>query len=206
MHAETDLFQQIAARLDPPGNAGAVRPPVAAGNRQAAVLIPLFEKDGELHILYTERTLTVPTHKGQLSFPGGRHHPADPDLLATALRETEEETGIAPDDVAVLGYLGEMHTATSHAGIAAFVGVFPHPYAYQPDPTEVAEILEVPLEMLRDTSLQRVEMFEWQGATLPMRYYDIHSTPLWGATARLTEALLERIAPLLGPPPSRRAR
>ena len=199
MRMRSDLFQRIARRLDPVEAAGPPPPPAADGRRPAAVVIPLFEKDGVLHVLYTERSADVPTHKGQISFPGGRHDKRDGDLLTTALREMNEEIGVPPDRVDVLGYLGEQFTASSHVGIAAFVAVIPYPFPFTPDAREVAKILEVPVTQLRDPALQRVEMFEWQGATLPMRYYDIHTTPLWGATARLTEYLLERIAPLLDP-------
>ena len=191
------FYDAVAGRLSPAEAVAAPSPPDEEGRRAAAVLIPLFLKADALHLLYFERTNDVPTHKGQICFPGGRHDPGDPTLLHTALRETHEEIGVPADQVRVLGYLGHHYTASSTFGITAFVGVIPYPFPFVPDKFEVAEILEVPVHRLQDPALQRTEPMQWQGVTFPMRFYDIHTTPLWGATARLTEMLLETIQPLL---------
>src|SRR6185369_3042374 len=110
----------------------------------SAVLVPLFARDGALHLLYTKRSEALLHHRGQVSFPGGRHvADADPSLLATALRETEEEIGVAPAHVDVLGPLAPIHTFSSNFLISPFVGVIPHPYEFQPNPHEVSEIFSV---------------------------------------------------------------
>lgn len=198
MHA---FYKAVADRLEPVEAAGAAPPPGPDGQRAAAVLAPLCVKDGEWHLLYFLRTELVPTHRGQICFPGGRYETEDASLLDTALRETEEEIGVPRDQVQVLGYLGHQRTVSRRNAIRAFVGVIPYPFPFRPDPFEVAEIIVVPIAQLRDPSLQETRLWEWEGGQVPMRYYHIHSTPLWGATAHLTELLLERLGPLLGPPP-----
>lgn len=200
------FYEAVAHRLKPVHKAGPPAAPGPDGLRAAAVLAPLCRKDGELHLLYFLRTDDVPTHRGQICFPGGRYAPEDDTLLDTALRETEEEIGVPREQVRVLGYLGHQTTVSRPTGIRAFVGVIPYPFNFIPDPREVAEILVVPVDRLRDPRLQEIRDWEWEGRRVPMRYYHIHSTPLWGATAFLTELLLARLGPLLGPPPGPGAR
>ena len=190
------FYDAVADRLIPAQSAGPPPPPAADGQRAAAVLAPLCMKDGELHLLYFLRTDQVPTHKGQLCFPGGRYAEADATLLDTALRETEEEIGVPVADVRVLGYLGQQTTVTRRHAIQAFVGVIPYPFDFRPDPHEVAEIVIVPVQQLLDPDLCEVRQWEWEGRRVPMRYYHIHSTPLWGATAFLTELLLSKLGTL----------
>src|SRR5258706_12151143 len=98
----------------------------------AAVLVPMFERDGAFHLLYTTRSAALPQHPGQVAFPGGRHAPVrDGSLLVTALRETEEEIGVRPADVDVLGALDAIHTFSSNFLITPFVGRIPHPYEFR---------------------------------------------------------------------------
>ncbi len=195
------FYDAVANRLKPPHAAGKPPPPDPDGQRAAAVLAPLCYKDGELHLLFFLRTDTVPTHQGQICFPGGRHTAEDETLLDTALRETEEEIGVPRSQVRVLGYLGQQRTRSRRTPIRAFVGAIPYPFDFVPDPHEVEEILVIPVAQLRDPALQEVRYWEGAGGRVPMRYYHIHSTPLWGATAFLMELLLARIAPLLDAPP-----
>ncbi len=158
--------------------------------RRAAVLIPLFKKDGEYHILFTRRTDTVRHHKGQISFPGGRQDPGE-ELLATALREAREEMGIAEKDVQVLGELDDICTATSDFCVSPFVGLIPYPYPFQVSPDEIAEVLEVSLSALLNGLGFREELFERNGELFPVYYYEHDGHTVWGATATILKQLLE---------------
>jgi 8-oxo-dGTP pyrophosphatase MutT (NUDIX family) len=96
----------------------------ASGRVSAAVLVPIFDRDGELYVLFIKRSDTVGTHQGQVAFPGGRAEPADPDILTTALREAEEEVGLRPETVEVLGRLSISATFTSNYLVTPIVGDF----------------------------------------------------------------------------------
>ena len=97
----------------------------------SAVLVPLFEKDGRCHIVFTKRTDHLHHHKGQISFPGGGRHPEDRSMLETALRESREEIGLKESDVEILGELDDAATVTSLYRIVPFVGVIPYPYDFK---------------------------------------------------------------------------
>ena len=109
---------------------------------RAAVLIPLFKKNGEYYVLLTRRTDNVGTHKGQISFPGGKRDEGET-LLSTALREAREEMGISEKDVRILGELDDMCTFASDFCIAPFVGLIPYPYPFKINRHEIEEIIEV---------------------------------------------------------------
>ena len=157
----------------------------------AAVLVPLLEVDGEPHLLYTRRASTLPRHRGEVSFPGGRHHPdEDRDLQATALREAHEEIGILPGDVRLLGVLDDIETLGSRFVITPFVGVVPHPYAWRPDAGEVDVIFTVPLRTLRDPENSRREMWDFGGRSVPIDTFPVNGHVIWGATQRITRNLL----------------
>src|SRR6185295_661600 len=152
----------------------------------SAVLVPLFESSDGLHLLYTRRTETLPHHRGQVAFPGGRHAPdVDTSLLATALRESEEEIGLRPADVEVLGPLPPIHTFVSNFVINPFVGVIPHPYAFRPNPHEVSEIFSVPIATLRDPRTASAEEWTLDGRTVPVETYRHAGQVIWGATHRI---------------------
>jgi len=160
----------------------------------AAVLVPIFERDGTLHLLYTTRSTAHPQHAGQVSFPGGRHAAArDPSLLATALRETEEEIGIRADHVDVLGALDPIHTFSSNFLIAPFVGCIPSPYDLRPDPREVADVFSIPLDVLDDPATVVVETWTLDGRTAPVTSYRHDGRTIWGATQRITASLLDLV-------------
>jgi 8-oxo-dGTP pyrophosphatase MutT (NUDIX family) len=186
----TSLLARLRAALAAASGAPAPPPGVAA-----AVLVPLFARDGELHLLYTKRSETLPHHRGQVSFPGGRHVAAtDPSLLATALRETEEEIGVAPAHVDVLGPLAPIHTMSSNFLVSPFVGVIPHPYAFRPDPREVSEIFSVPVDVLLDPTSAAEEDWIFEGRTLPVVTFRHGPHVIWGATHRITTSLLDLLA------------
>ncbi len=158
--------------------------------KRAAVLIPLFKKGGEYHLLLTRRTDKVPLHKGQISFPGGRRDPADPDSLATALREAWEEMGIEAKDVRTLGELDDICTVTDFC-VAPFVGLIPYPYPFRVNPHEIEEVIEVPLSTLLDPANFREEWQERNGQPRWAFFYQYGRHNIWGATARIIKQFLE---------------
>ena len=168
---------------------------------ESAVLVPLFARDGELHLLYTRRSEALPHHGGQISFPGGRHMAAtDPSLLATALRETDEEIGVAARDVDVLGKLAPIQTFSSNFVITPFVGVIPYPYAFRANLLEVSEIFSVPLAVLADPATAHEEEWTLDGHKLPVATYRHAGHVIWGATQRITTTLLDILAAIAAAP------
>ncbi len=157
---------------------------------KAAVLIPIFKKKGEYHILLTRRTQKVRHHKGQISFPGGRQDRGE-DLLATALREAREEMGIEPGDVHVLGELDDMCTVASDFCISPFVGLIPYPYPFKVNPEEIEATIEVPLSALLDETKFRQELHLRKGEPLMVYFYQHEDHTIWGATARILKQLLD---------------
>jgi 8-oxo-dGTP pyrophosphatase MutT (NUDIX family) len=115
--------------------------------KAAAVLVPLVERDDGLTVLLTQRTAHLRDHAGQIAFPGGRAEPGDPDAAATALREAEEEVGLAPRHVEVIGTLPEYVTVT-HYAVVPVVALVKPPFTLKLDTHEVAEAFEVPLDFL----------------------------------------------------------
>lgn len=161
--------------------------------RRAAVLVPLYDTEEGPFVLFTKRTDTVEHHKGQISFPGGASDPTDPDPLTTALRETEEELGIAPHDVHVLGALDDVPTVVSGFVITPFVGMIPHPYPLRVSPVEIAEVLFVPLSVFRDPLQMRVEERDREGEQIKVYFYYHGPHEIWGATARIMKGLIDAV-------------
>lgn len=166
-----------------------------AGSVPAAVLLPLFEKDGEYYLVFTKRTETVSYHKGQYSFPGGRPHPGDRSMMEAALREAWEEIGLRPEDAEVLGELDDMATHITNFVITPFVAAIPYPHQFRANPAEVAEIIEVPLQVLRDRRNVTEEMMELGGRQIPHYFYHYGDRIIYGATARIVKHFLEVIEP-----------
>jgi 8-oxo-dGTP pyrophosphatase MutT (NUDIX family) len=167
------------------------------GKTVAAVLVPLLAVDGEAHVLFTRRAQSLPHHRGQVAFPGGRHHPGeDRDLTATALREAHEEIGLEPDDVRLLGVLDDIETVSSRFVITPVVGIAPHPYAWRPSPHEVDAIFTVPLRVLRSPGAERHELWDFGGTQVPIDTYPVDGHVIWGATQRITSNLLGVLAGL----------
>jgi 8-oxo-dGTP pyrophosphatase MutT (NUDIX family) len=154
--------------------------------RRAAVLAPLFWRSGEPWTWLTQRPLTLRTHPGQISFPGGGRDPEDLTPLHTALREAEEELGIPPSQVDVLGMLGSMPTITSY-WVTPFVGVVPAETPLVPSSEEVHRVLEAPLWRLR-----REKRTIYQ-AERDVLVWDDASEVVWGATHRMLNQLLEHV-------------
>ena len=167
------------------------------GHRRAAVLFPLYETAAGLHLLLTKRTDRVPTHKGQISFPGGGFHEADGDLQTTALRESEEEIGLRPDDVAIVGVLDDTVTSASAHVVRPFVGFIPHPYTFRPDPFEIEEIIHLPLNPVITNGRFREELWDRDGQPHSVFFYEHDGWTIWGLTARILKQFVEVVgAPL----------
>jgi 8-oxo-dGTP pyrophosphatase MutT (NUDIX family) len=155
----------------------------------AAVMVPIMDLP-EPALLFTVRSDLVGDHKGEISFPGGVRHPEDPDLLATALRETEEELGIDRADFDVLGPLPPTHTVVSGFLIHPFVGVLAGRPAVTPSPVEIAEVLE--LEIARLVSVEReVHRETGPGVIRSWFAYTLDGHTVWGATGRIVHAFLD---------------
>lgn len=162
-------------------------PPPSNGEPRAAVLAPLFE-DGanELRLILTKRPMTMPTHAGHLSFPGGRPDPGDRGPIDTALRETHEEIGVPPEDVEVLGFLPQVDTVEFSRKVVPVVGRLPKSPTIIPSEREVDRIILPRVADLLEESRWRSE--NWMGRTV--WFYDIEGEVLWGATAWMTRRLL----------------
>ena len=157
---------------------------------RAAVLIPLFKKNEEYHVLLTRRTHKVSHHKGQISFPGGRQDKGE-DLLSTALREAKEEMGIAEKDVHLLGELDDICTVASDFCVSPFVGLIPYPYPFKMNRQEIEEVLEVPLSIFLDEDKFREEFRERNGEPLRVYFFQHEDHTIWGATARILKQLID---------------
>lgn len=162
------------------------------GLARAAVLLPLYDSGGDLHILFTLRSELVEHHKGQISFPGGAWDKTDPDLTFTAVRETWEEIGVSMDHIDVIGQLDEMITVSNFL-VRPFVGQITQagPYPFAHSEIEVAEILEVPLQHLQDELNVVAEPRIYQGREVIMYSYRWREHLIWGATARILRQFLD---------------
>jgi 8-oxo-dGTP pyrophosphatase MutT (NUDIX family) len=161
----------------------------------AAVLVPLFVRQDDLHVLFTKRTDSLPHHSGQVAFPGGRHDPeVDCSLLATAIREAHEEVGLQPEHVQVMGALDEIETFGTNFVITPFVALIPHPYVFHPSREEVAEIFSVPLANLRDPDARGEELREVAHGQVTVNTIRYREHVIWGATERISLNLIEVLA------------
>ncbi|TLM65470.1 MAG: CoA pyrophosphatase [Deltaproteobacteria bacterium] len=165
--------------------------------RPAAVLLPLLIRDGEECVLFTRRTEHLPHHAGEISFPGGAAHPDDPDLAATALRETEEELGIPADRVALHGRLDDFWSIHGYH-VVPFVGTIPHPFPYRIAGHEIAELIEAPLDHFRTPGVHHVEDWSHRGRVHPVDFYRYGSHVIWGLTAAILRQFLAVTDPAAG--------
>ncbi len=167
----------------------------APGQTDAAVLVPLYADAGELHAVFTKRREELRRHAGEISFPGGRQDHPDEDLTVTALREAEEEIGLARAEVELVGALPPTPTIVTGYRIHPFVGVIRPGHAWTPQPSEVETILELSLPALRDG--YESKRLTRKGVPFKTATYTVDGNLVWGATARIVKALLERLDPVL---------
>jgi 8-oxo-dGTP pyrophosphatase MutT (NUDIX family) len=161
--------------------------PVLPAGVPAAVIVPIIDVD-EPTLLLTRRTDLVRDHKGEISFPGGVRHLDDPDLLTTALRETEEELGIRADAFEILGALPPTLTMVSGYVIAPFIGRLGRRPQLNPSPVEIAEIVEIDVSRLLQVE-RKVEVVG--GLHRRMYVYEVDGHVVWGATGRIVHGFLE---------------
>ena len=191
----TALAEQLSAVLLEPAAASALE---VRGRTNAGVLVPLYCDEGRLHAVLTRRRDDLRRHPGEISFPGGRRDDSDPDLLATALREAEEEIGLAPSAVQVLGALQPTPTIATGYAIYPFVGLIAPGMAWTLSAREVAAVLELALDDLRD-GYGRRQLLR-RGLPIRTDTYVVGDDLIWGATARILADLFDRIVPLTGAP------
>lgn len=170
------------------------RPLPAEGLARAAVLVPLLAAGAEPRLLFTRRTDTVETHKGQISFPGGVEDPGDGTPEATALREAEEEVGIVPGDVATLGRLDDFRTPTGFL-VTPVVGLLSREPALRPNRDEVAEVFTVPLAFFLDPGNGWTERRTAQGRAYDVWFYRHGDNVIWGVTGGIIRSLVSALSP-----------
>jgi 8-oxo-dGTP pyrophosphatase MutT (NUDIX family) len=171
----------------PPPRASELHTP---SSRAAAVLVAVFEEHGEAHVVLTKRPETMPSHRGEIAFPGGKRDPGDVSLVAAALREADEEIGLAPDVVEVAGELDSLSTVASQFTIAPIIGLLAAPPVLRPDPREVEAAFAVPISELLDPEAYREELWDLWGSWRPMAFFDLPGETVWGATARILAGFL----------------
>jgi 8-oxo-dGTP pyrophosphatase MutT (NUDIX family) len=173
---------------------GAVeRGPNVEGSQAAAVLVPLYERDGETWVVLIKRPENMSSHRGEIAFPGGKFEAGvDADLRATALREAHEEIGLDPERVEIVARLDGIGTVATRFTITPFVGFLTEQPALTPSPSEVVRILEVPLSELLDPDVYREEHWDTDTDTadFDVHFYDLDDETVWGATARILTTFL----------------
>ncbi len=189
-------IEEIRARLHAQNGPTYDVPPELLSDdaREAAVLVPLLRIDEAWQILFIRRThFEGDRHSGQVAFAGGKRDDEDESLLATALREAEEEVGIVASDIELLGHINHHHTI-SEFQVRPYVAVMPWPYTLKPDDVEVARVFTMPLSWLAEDSNYRTEQRHHPQSQRPwpVVYYDLYDGEmLWGATARMTLSLID---------------
>ncbi|MFO7661661.1 MAG: CoA pyrophosphatase [Chloroflexota bacterium] len=165
----------------------------SGGPRLGGVLLLLYCADDEVTLVLTRRPNYDGVHSGQVSCPGGSHEPPE-DLEMTALRETQEEIGVDPADVVILGQLTSLYIPPSDFEVHPFVGFFSDGRpVFAPDPYEVAAIIEVPLRVLLDTHTRAEEPWDLRGMEVTVPFFRIGEHKVWGATAMILSELVERV-------------
>ncbi len=166
-------------------------PQHGTAQKAAAVLVPIVYREDGLHVVYTRRSDRLSSHRGQVAFPGGRFDRRDPHLLAAALRETHEEVGIEARHIEVLGSFEGRTTRAEQIFVTPFVGLVHGPVEMRPDPKEVAEIFEVPLEALRERRHRGHYQWKINGTATNQPAILYGGQTIWGLTYYLTLRFLE---------------
>jgi 8-oxo-dGTP pyrophosphatase MutT (NUDIX family) len=155
-------------------------------------LAPVFLAEDEVSLLFTQRTMNLKDHQGQISFPGGVRDTSDPDLLATALRETEEEIGLKPQGIEILGTLDPVATVTGY-WVNPFVALIPYPYDFHLNHQEVQRLLTFPLAAFCAPERWNTGPYRYKDRTVQVCCWKYQDTVIWGATARMLLDLLSRL-------------
>lgn len=182
------IREALAEVLLPPADALSLE---VHGRTDAAVLVPLYVERDELHAVFTERRKDLRRHAGEISFPGGRQDEGDADLVATALREAEEEIGLASEAVDVVGALEPTPTIATGYAIYPFVGVIDAGLKWTLSAREVAQVLELSLREVRD-GYKRQRLIR-RGIPILTDTYVVGEHLIWGATARILSDLFDRV-------------
>ena len=165
--------------------------------RAAAVLLAIFEEDGEARLILTKRPASMPSHQGEIAFPGGKFEPGvDADLAATARREADEEVGLDPGSIEIVGELDTLVTVAGRFLLTPFVGLVPTRPVLRPDPSEVDVVFDVALRELLADGVHHEEVWDRPGDVAGERtiqFFDLETETVWGATARVLVGFLEAL-------------
>jgi len=181
-----DLIRAALAAGGPPR----LSPLEGTGVRASAVLAPLYDHDGVVHVVLTRRAQNLRSHHGEVSFPGGGEDRGDADLWATALRESFEEVALDPASVERIGELDHLQTVTSRSYIVPYVGVLPGRPDLVASPAEVELVLHVPLRELLADGVFREERWGLAPLDRPIFFFELVGDTIWGATAAMLRNLL----------------
>jgi 8-oxo-dGTP pyrophosphatase MutT (NUDIX family) len=188
-YCEKDFIEGIKKMLSSRKRRVIEHPPFS----HAAVLVPLFQKGGDCHLLFTKRSEQVKYHKSEISFPGGVVDEEDRELINTALREAHEEIGLKESDIQVIGLLDDIVTITEFI-VTPIVGLFPYPYPFRVSEVEIAELIEVPLSFLLNKECLSEKTILRGGQDEVVYAYQYGEHIIWGATARILNQFLDLIS------------
>lgn len=159
--------------------------------KEGAVMVLLYEQDNIVHFPLIKRPTYAGVHSGQISLPGGKPEPRDPHLMATALRETEEEVGILAEQIKVIGSLSTLYISASHFNVKPIVGYLTTTPVFTPDVREVEKIFKMPLSLILNPDHQKEMDMSFPSYDLISPYYDLHGEIIWGATAMIISEFAE---------------
>jgi len=166
---------------------------LASPGRPAAVLLMLFERDGEPWLVFTKRTDHVEHHKGEISFPGGARDAEDADLEATAIRETVEELGVEEPLITIVGRMDEVPTFVTGYNVTPYVAVIPEPHSYRPSPAEIDEVIELPVSEL--ARIGKRDVVVRRGFPVETNVFDTRGHFIWGFTGGVLRTFLDEVWP-----------
>lgn len=196
-----ELVQLLRAAVDPIDARHDAAP--ARSRRTAAVLLLFDRRDPRLPLLFLERTAHLRHHAGQIGFPGGGTEPGDDGPVGTALREAEEEAGVEPSAVEVIGLLPPLLTATSDNWLTPVVGLHERAMELRAEPFEVARLFRVDLRSLIDAP-HRVRTLTHEGQSREVHFYEVGGDIIWGVTGAIVAELIARLRAAAPPEPSQR--